>query len=399
MLLESDRIALPFTFTWARPVILLPATLCDAGEPGALRYVLAHEWSHVERRDAWAWNLACLAGLVLFYQPLFWWLRRQLRLCQDYLADARAAAAGSAEDYAAYLVRLARVRALRAVLAGPGDRRPALEPVPEGRHARAGPRTAGAPLPDRLEPCRRRDRGRRHRRRLGAPPRRRRAADDKPAAKEAKAVKTSRRRPGDPKPAGRRCTTRASSKTRTPASRSPGPRWSSAARSSGPARTGCSRRPGTPPTRTARTASRSPPNRSPSAYLYIELDVEHPEYATRAGFGYALSMIRKNEGLGERPFFETIELRPAKPITGRVETPEGSPAAGVELLAYSAPTSCPRGRFEYGSFAKTKTDADGKFRLPITTPGQGVFWVLPKEYAPSCTCSPTASGATSGRSR
>ncbi|MEJ7640003.1 MAG: hypothetical protein WKF75_19040 [Singulisphaera sp.] len=76
-------------------------------------------------RDAWAWNLACLAGLVLFYQPLFWWLRRQLRLCQDYLADARAAAAGSAEDYAAFLVRLARVRnsgpAIPAL--GIGDRR------------------------------------------------------------------------------------------------------------------------------------------------------------------------------------------------------------------------------------------------------------------------------------
>ena len=125
VLLESDRIALPFTYTWVRPVILLPTTLCDGREPGALRYVLAHEWSHVERRDAWAWNLACLAGLVLFYQPLFWWLRRQLRLCQDYLADARAAAAGSAEDYAAFLVRLARVRTSGPALPalGIGDRR------------------------------------------------------------------------------------------------------------------------------------------------------------------------------------------------------------------------------------------------------------------------------------
>ena len=125
VLLESDRIASPFTYTWRRPVILLPSSLCDGSEPGALRYVLAHEWSHVEGRDALAWNLACLAGLVLFYQPLFWWLRRQLRLCQDYLADARAAAAGSAEDYAAFLVRLARVRrSTPAVPAlGIGDRR------------------------------------------------------------------------------------------------------------------------------------------------------------------------------------------------------------------------------------------------------------------------------------
>ena len=108
-LFASDSIALPFTYTVTRPVILLPATLCDSKESEALRYVLAHEWSHVERRDSWAWSFTSLAGLVLFYQPLFWWLRRQLRLCQDYLADARASATGSAEDYAAYLVGLARI--------------------------------------------------------------------------------------------------------------------------------------------------------------------------------------------------------------------------------------------------------------------------------------------------
>ncbi len=125
-----------------------------------------------------------------------------------------------------------------------------------------------------------------------------------------------------------------------------------------------------------------PPEQVAERYLYIELDVEHPDYATRAGFGYALSMTRKNEKLGERPFFETIELRPAEPITGRVETPDGEPAAGVECWRTPAPTSSRRGQFEYGSFAKAKTDAEGKFRLPITTPGQGVFWVLPKAYAP-----------------
>ena len=125
-----------------------------------------------------------------------------------------------------------------------------------------------------------------------------------------------------------------------------------------------------------------PPEQVSERYLYIELDVEHPNYATRAGFGYALSMIRKNEGLGERPFFETVELRPAEPITGRVETPEGAPAAGVELLAYSRTDKLPKGQIEYGSFAKAKTDADGKFRLPITTPGQGAYWILPDKYAP-----------------
>jgi hypothetical protein len=125
-----------------------------------------------------------------------------------------------------------------------------------------------------------------------------------------------------------------------------------------------------------------PPDQHAVPYLYIELDVEHPDYATRDRFGYALSMTRKNEKLNERPFFETVELRPAKPITGRVETPEGEPAAGVVVLAYSRTDKVVRNHFEYGSFARAETDAQGRFRLPITTPGQAAYWVLPKDYAP-----------------
>jgi beta-lactamase regulating signal transducer with metallopeptidase domain len=108
-LLASEALELPVTFGWGRPTILLPASLCNTGDTAPLRYCLAHEWSHVERRDVWTWNLATLGQFFFFYQPLYWWLRRQLRLCQDYLADARAAAqAADAEDYAEYLVSLAR---------------------------------------------------------------------------------------------------------------------------------------------------------------------------------------------------------------------------------------------------------------------------------------------------
>jgi hypothetical protein len=126
-----------------------------------------------------------------------------------------------------------------------------------------------------------------------------------------------------------------------------------------------------------------PPEQTAQRYLYIELDVEHPDYAPRKRFGYALSMIRKNEKMGGRPFFEHVELRPATPITGTVQTAEGQPAAGVKVLAYSVTDRKPGGVFEYGSFADTRTDAQGKFRLPLTTPGFAVFWLLPEHYAPS----------------
>jgi protocatechuate 3,4-dioxygenase beta subunit len=126
-----------------------------------------------------------------------------------------------------------------------------------------------------------------------------------------------------------------------------------------------------------------PPEQTAQRYLYIELDVEHPDYAPRKHFGYALSMIRKNEKMGGRPFFESVEMRPATPITGTVQTPEGQPAAGVKMLAYSVTNRRTGGEFEYGSFADTKTDAQGKFRLPLTTPGFAVFWLLPEQHAPS----------------
>jgi hypothetical protein len=374
-LLKSDRIALPFTFTWSRPVILLPAALCDDSDAEALLYCLAHEWSHVERRDAWAWNLASLAGCVLFYQPLFWWLRRQLRLCQDYLADERAATLGSPEGYAAYLIRLARCRSAgRALPAlGIGDRRSNLhrrvtmliqDREPLEQRCRIGWSLAAAVMTVvavvaasgfRLE---------------AAPADDAKAKDDKsaPADKAASKEETLNytgtvkdKDTGKP-------ITGATVVVRRSVSRSEENRVIQETRHT----TGAD---GT-------YSFTIPPEQVAEPRLYIELDVEHPSYATRAGFGYALSMTRKNEGLNERPFFETIEMRAAEPISGRVETPEGEPAAGVELLAYSRTDKLSQGQFEYGSFARAKTDAEGKFRLPITTPGRGVYWVLPKAYAP-----------------
>ena len=94
-------------------------------------------------------------------------------------------------------------------------------------------------------------------------------------------------------------------------------------------------------------------------------------------------MIQKNEKMGGRPFFESVDLRPAAEITGIVETPEGKPASGVKVLAYSNTSKTKEGEFEYGSFGDTKTDKDGKFSLWIITPGPAVFWVLPETHAQS----------------
>ena len=114
-LLVSRRLSQPFASAWGRPVIVLPESLC--GDEKALGWCLAHEWAHIDGHDFRAWLLAGLARVLFFYQPLLWWLRRQLRLCQDFVADSQAALqAAKVEDYAEFLTAHAASRRLHPAL-------------------------------------------------------------------------------------------------------------------------------------------------------------------------------------------------------------------------------------------------------------------------------------------
>jgi beta-lactamase regulating signal transducer with metallopeptidase domain len=67
-------------------------------------------------------------------------------------------------------------------------------------------------------------------------------------------------------------------------------------------------------------------------------------------------------------------------ITGRIVRPDGSPAAGVSVMAYSMvdpdKLSLPHG-FERGT-----TDVEGRFRLSLYSGGKEVLWILPDDYVP-----------------
>lgn len=370
-LLESDRVASPCANAWVRPIVLLPTDLADGRDPEALRYALAHEWSHVERGDVRTWNVVALLGLALFYQPLFWWLRLRLRLAQDELADARAAAAGTAEDYAAFLVGLARSRKAgspwpalgiggrrselhRRVVMIVQDREPLEDRCRPAWSLAVAATTAlvvAAVSGLHLEALAREQE-------TNAPPEAAKKADGETLHYKGvvKDKDTGKPIAGAEVTVRRRIVTAGENRVVQETHHT-----------------------------TAADGSYEftvPPEQASERFMYIELDVAHPDYAPRTGFGYSLGMTRKNEGLGERPFFESIELRPAQPITGKVETPDGAPAAGVDLLAYSVTDKLGPHEYEYGSFAKGTTDANGGFRLPITTPGKGVLWILPKDYAP-----------------
>jgi hypothetical protein len=109
----------PQRAAWRRAVIVLPESLCD--DEQAVRWALAHEWTHIEHGDFRAWFVAGLARVLFFYQPLVWWLRRQLRLCQDFVADARASRqASQPEDYAEFLTARAAAGLLHPAMVGLG---------------------------------------------------------------------------------------------------------------------------------------------------------------------------------------------------------------------------------------------------------------------------------------
>src|SRR5207302_945346 len=55
--LVSGRLDAPVAFAGWRPVIVLPKSACEPDSRDALRYGLAHEWSHIERGDVWRWYL------------------------------------------------------------------------------------------------------------------------------------------------------------------------------------------------------------------------------------------------------------------------------------------------------------------------------------------------------
>eukprot|EP00913_Durusdinium_trenchii_P005685 g5303.t1 len=385
----SDSVPGPLTYGWYRPVIVLPRAVCAPGRGHELAYCLAHEWDHVNRRDILPWQFATLLQAVFFYQPMFWWLRRQMRLCQDYLADAFAAQhAEVPEDYAEFLVEQARrcttrysaalgivhskstlyrrvemvlddertlesrcrkgwnivvgVAALALVTAVATVRldagKPAAEPV------------ADAPADTKAKPAE-------------APKATKK--DDAPVKPEAKAVTYNGvvvdRVSGKPIPDTNVIVELTNSKP--PKGKED---WKKVIRAKSDAN--------------GKYSFTIGPEEAAQHYLYVVVDAHHPDYVAKGRSGYGHLMIRKNLKLGEPPFFSKIKLWPGKPVTGTVVAPDGKPQKGVKILTYSKHTKA--GRWSFGGFYTTYTDEKGKFRFVAATPGEGVYWVTPAGFSP-----------------
>ena len=108
--LVAAPVAQPFTFGLRRPVIVVP--LGFAGEPAVVRRaVLAHELSHVRRRD-WVHAVvedACAA--LLWFHPGIWLALDELRLAREEIVDRAAARlVGSRRAYVETLLAFTSAR-------------------------------------------------------------------------------------------------------------------------------------------------------------------------------------------------------------------------------------------------------------------------------------------------
>jgi beta-lactamase regulating signal transducer with metallopeptidase domain len=93
-LAESELLSVPVTFGVVRPVILLPSGWRD-WEEGELDAVIAHEMSHVARRDALVDRLALLHRALFWFSPLSWKLTGALAELAEEASDEAALAAGA----------------------------------------------------------------------------------------------------------------------------------------------------------------------------------------------------------------------------------------------------------------------------------------------------------------
>lgn len=88
-LAESDVVSVPVTLGVLQPVILLPSYWRNWDER-TLDAVIAHEISHVARRDALTQRLALLHRAIFWFSPLAWWLNRALANAAEEASDEAA---------------------------------------------------------------------------------------------------------------------------------------------------------------------------------------------------------------------------------------------------------------------------------------------------------------------
>src|SRR5215468_1080312 len=104
---KTDRISMPMTWGLTRSTVLLPKE-ANKWSMECRWIVMAHELTHVKRRDCLMQALAQLACAVYWFNPLVWFAAWRLRVERELACDDHVLEAGAkASDYASHLVEIA----------------------------------------------------------------------------------------------------------------------------------------------------------------------------------------------------------------------------------------------------------------------------------------------------
>lgn len=107
-ILRGDAHAMPMSWGWVRPVVLLPAG-AELWSRARLETVLRHELAHVRRADCLTQVAAEIVLAFHWVNPLAWLATYRLRVEREYACDDMVLSAGTrASEYADELLALAR---------------------------------------------------------------------------------------------------------------------------------------------------------------------------------------------------------------------------------------------------------------------------------------------------
>lgn len=93
-LAETKMLSVPATLGVLHPVILLPTDWREWDE-AKLDAIVAHEVSHVARRDALTQRLSLIHRAIFWFSPLAWWIDRQITELAEEASDEAALAGGA----------------------------------------------------------------------------------------------------------------------------------------------------------------------------------------------------------------------------------------------------------------------------------------------------------------
>ena len=84
-----DSSAAPFVWCLGRrATVVLPQRFLGTLSENQIAMVLAHELAHLHRRDHWVRALELIVSVLYWWNPLVWWVRRQLHAAEEQCCDA-----------------------------------------------------------------------------------------------------------------------------------------------------------------------------------------------------------------------------------------------------------------------------------------------------------------------